>query len=207
MKPLSAKEKSNTHVMSATDVDNAVGVPKRNWYVAVVRRNTEKACREKLEQMGYECYVATQNELRQWKNGQRKTIERVVISTIVFIKTTEQQRLQLVKEPFINRFMTNRLGKVNNFGRHPIATIPDKEMNTLKFMLYNSEHPVSFIDSPLKKGERIRVVRGSLKGLEGNVCETSDATYVMADLNILGCAVVRVSIEDIERAGTKDNEI
>ena len=103
--------------------------------------------------------------------------------------------------------MTNRLGKVNNFGRHPIATIPDKEMNTLKFMLYNSEQPVSFIDSPLKKGERIRVVRGSLKGLEGNVCETSDATYVMADLNILGCAVVRVSIEDIERAETKDNEI
>ena len=40
--------------------NDTAGVPNRRWYVAIVGRNTEKACRERLTALGYESYVATQ---------------------------------------------------------------------------------------------------------------------------------------------------
>ena len=53
-------------------VDGAVGVPEAKWFVAIVNSRHEKSVAEKLENLGYNTYVATQKELHIWKNGRRK---------------------------------------------------------------------------------------------------------------------------------------
>lgn len=190
----------DTPTTEATEnVVSAGGVPHRKWFAAVVKRNTEKACREKLQELGYESYVATQEETRVWRNGERRKVERVIISTIIFVRATEQERIHTLKLGFINRYLTNKALPANDLGRHPIATIPDNQMQQLQFMLYNADAPVNFADMPLRLGDRVRITRGSLTGLEGNIIRNASTHYIVVNIDFLGSAMVNISLGDIER--------
>ena len=171
----------------------------RAWYVAYVGTNQEKACRDRLIKQGFEAWVASQQEERVWRNGRRLKVEHVVIPLIVFIRTTEEERRQIVALPFIHRFLTDKAGRVNSYGVHPVATIPDQEIQHLQFMLYQSDQPIIFVSRPLHAGDTIRVVRGSLQGFECQVTRYHDGdTYVVANIGILGCAMVRIALSDVE---------
>jgi transcription antitermination factor NusG len=189
----------DSQVPSAQKVDDAVGVPNRQWFVAIVGRNTEKACRERLSALGYESYVATQMETRVWRTGQKKQVERVLISNILFIHVTERERLEIVKLPYINYFLTDKAGHTNDFGRHPLAVIPDSQMDMLRFMLYHADSPVSFTSEPLRLGDHIRVVRGQLTGCEGYVAKDGNQTHLVVRIDFLGSAQVSISSEDLEK--------
>ena len=190
---------TDEQVTAATKVDDAVGVPKPKWFVAVVGRNTEKACRERLSEQGYESYVATQQEMRVWRTGQKKQVERVLISNLLFIHVTERERREVVKLPYIKFFLTDKAAQANDFGRHPLAVIPDSQMNMLRFMLYHADSPVSFTAEPLHLGDHIRVVRGQLAGLEGRVTRDGNGTYLVVTLDLLGSAMVSISTDDLEK--------
>ena len=180
-------------------VGDAVGVQSPKWYVAFVGHNTEKMCRDRLQQLGFESYVASQEEIHEWKNGRRKKVERVVISTLLFVRATEKQRREVVNLPFIKYFLTDKARSSDDFGRHPLAVIPDSQMQQLRYMLFNAENSVNFVTEHLRVGDHIRVARGSLKGLEGNVVRYKDGTsYLVAQIESLGYAMVRIAIEDVE---------
>ena len=187
---------------TALGVDDAVGVcsatEERAWYVAVVNRNSEKLIREKLLQKGYDAYVASQIEEHRWANGRKKKVERVVISARLFIYLTEAERREVVTLPYINYFMTDKARAVNAFGVHPLAVIPDREMQMLRFMLCNADAPVDFVSTPFRAGDRIRIMRGPLKGFEGEIARLTGETYVFVRLSILGAALTRVTPQDIE---------
>ena len=178
----------DSQVPSAQKVDDAVGMPNRQWFVAIVGRNTEKACRERLTALGYESYVATQMETRVWRTGQKK-----------FIHVTERERLEIVKLPYINYFLTDKAGHTNDFGRHPLAVIPDSQMDMLRFMLYHADSPVSFTSEPLRLGDHIRVVRGQLTGCEGYVAKDGNQTHLVVRIDFLGSAQVSISSDDLEK--------
>ena len=181
------------------DVGDAVGVQSPKWYVAFVGHNTEKICRDRLKQLGYESYVASQEEIHEWKNGRKKKVERVVISTLLFIRVTEKQRHEVVNLPFIKYFLTDKARSVDDFGRHPLAVIPDRQMQQLRFMLFNTENSVSFVSEHLRLGNHIRVARGNLQGLEGNVVRYKDgSSYLVAQIDNLGYAMMKIAIEDVE---------
>lgn len=195
--PLTEKASSATANMQ---IVSAGGVPERQWMVAIVKRNTEKACREKLLQLGYESYVATQRETRIYRCRKRTNIERVIITSIVFIHTTERERIHILKEcPFVHYFMTDKAGQANDFGRHPFAIIPDHQMEQLRFMLYNADVPVNFTSLPLHLGDRIRVIRGKLTGLEGQIARTGNTSHIGIQIDFLGCALVDIPPTDLEK--------
>lgn len=180
-------------VATVTKTGDAVGVQDRKWVIAIVNNNTEKKCSEKLMKMGYESYVPTQQEKHRWCTGKIKTIDRIVLPSLVFIRVNELERKEIVTLSFIHKFMTDRAGAVDCCNRHAIATIPDAQIETLKFMLYNSESPVSIEPMPIRLGDKVRVVRGQLQGVEGNVLSmTKNHSEIVFNLNILGCAKVTV---------------
>jgi len=191
---------TDNQVTPTPKVDDAVGVPARKWFIAMVGRNTEKASRERLQKLGYESYVATQNELRLWRTGQKKQVERVLISNLIFIHATERERLDIVHLPFIKYFLTDKAGIPNDFGRHPLAVIPDHQMDMLRFMLYHADSPVTFTPEPLHLGDRrIRVARGPLAGFEGNVLRQGHRAYLFITLDLLGSALTEISADDLEK--------
>lgn len=180
-------------------VDDAVGVSKAQWYVAIVNPRHEKIIAERLLQQGIESFVATQMEMRLWNNGRRKLIERVVIPSKVFIKCTEKRRREIVKLPFILRFLVNRSGSTENLCK-PLAVISDKEIDSLKFMLGQSDHPIFFTDRVYSLHDHVRVIRGKLHGLEGQIISNPDGTHhLVVSLSLLGGATVHIDPSDVEK--------
>jgi len=182
-------------VASVTDVvDDAVGVEKSYWFVAIVNHNSEKQSSEKLSRLGVTNYLPTQTEIRVWKNGRKSKVERIVIPSTIFVYCTEQRRKEIVGFPFIFRFMTNKASSVKDSTNKPLAIIPDNEIERLKFMLGQSDIPVEITEKPFKPGDKVRVVRGNLAGLEGEVMDMNNAkSELIVTLNFIGCA--RLSID------------
>ena len=190
----------NSSTTIPSGVDGAVGVPNAKWFVAIVNSRSEKANAEKLTKMGIENYVPTQVVFRVWKNGKKARVENVVITGVIFIHCTEEKRREIVNLPFIFRFMTNRAGTASDRSfNKPLAIISDNEINRLKFMLGQSDIPVTITDRPYKVGDKVRVIRGGLAGLEGEVYGM-DATNseVIVALETFGCAKLMIETMNLE---------
>lgn len=198
IKSIKDSETSNPTV-SSMGVDDAVGVTSARWFVAIVNSRHEKAVRDNLLKINIESYVATQQEMRVWNNGKRRLIDRVVIPSMVFVKCTEKVRRDIVALPFINRFLVNRSAASGEFNR-PVAVISDAAMEKLKFMLGHSDYPVGFISTEYKVNDNVRVVRGNLRGLEGEIRENSDGTHTLVvSIPLLGGATVFIDPCDVEK--------
>lgn len=180
-------------------VGGAVGVSGRHWYVAIVRNNTEKAVSGRLAVAGYECYLPTQEEFRVWRDGRRRKIERVVIPGVIFIRCSERERREAVRLPYIHRFMTDRACQVPGRAGHPLAVIPDSQIQTLRFMLGNAASPVT-VSAEYRRGDRVRVVRGGLRGLEGEILKGCDGgSELIVRIDIFGCARLTIDRGDVCR--------
>lgn len=180
-------------------VGEAVGVESPHWYVAFVSTNTEKSVSQKLDRLKIINYCPIQSEIRVWSNGRKAKIDRIVIPNILFIRCTPSVRLDIVRLPFIKRFMTNIAGKPKGLTK-PLAVIPDKQIERLRFMLGQSESPVSISGQPYRRGDRVRVIRGNLQGLEGEVFDmSSDRSELTVIIDYIGCARLTINTSDIER--------
>lgn len=187
-------------VSTATDVvDDAVGVAKSYWFVAIVNHNSEKQSSEKLSKMGIVNYLPTQIEIRMWRNGRKSKVDKIVIPSTLFINCTEQTRKEIVNLPFIFRFMTNKAGSIKGSSNKPLAVIPDAEIERLKFMLGQSDIPVEITERPFKTGDKVRVIRGNLAGLEGEVLDLKHAkSDLIVGLNFFGCAKLSIETVNLE---------
>lgn len=180
-------------------VDGAVGVPESKWFVAIVNSRHEKVVGERLAENGLETYVAIQKEMRVWANGRRKLVDRVVIPAMVFVKCSEKERRRIVTLPYINRFLVNRSADSGGLNK-PVAVIGDDEIQKLKFMLGQSDSPVEFVPTEFHVHDTVRVVRGNLRGLEGEIRENSDGSHTLVvGLSLLGGAIVHIQPRDVEK--------
>ena len=181
------------------DAGGAVGVASRQWFVAIVKNNTEKSAEERLARLGHETYVARQQVLRVWKNGRKAKVDKVLIPAMVFVKCTEAERKEIVTLPFISRFMTNKAAASAESPTKPLAVIPQEQIDTLKFMLGQSDIPVTMVAAPYKVCDRVVVVRGNLRGLEGEVVQTAEGkSDLIIRVDLLGCAQVTINAIDLE---------
>lgn len=178
--------------------DDAVGVERRKWFIAIVNNRSEKSIGERLAHSGYEVYVPTQQETHIRVNGKKHTADRIVLPAKIFIHITEAERREVVKLSFINRFMTNPAAGKDQFNKNPIATVSDKEITTLRFMLENSDTDVEIVSRPFVRGDKVRIVRGKLRGLEGTVSDESGHSRLYVSLDILGCARMEIDSSDLE---------
>lgn len=176
----------------------------KHWYVAVVRPRYERISRDLLCNLGYEAYIAGQKDTRVYACRHRREVECIIIPNLVFVHVTEKERRLLLRQcTHIHHFMTDRAGLCNENGHRPLAVIPDAQMEMLRFMLYHAERPVAFVSTPLSVGHAVRVIRGVLAGLEGEVVTLHEGSspHVGIRIDWLGYATLQVAPEDVERIG------
>lgn len=191
---LSQRAVGEGFVTAASVADDAVGVETPRWFIAIVGNRAERKSSETLQASGYETYVAGQREKHVWKNGRSKEVDRIVLPSLVFVRTTESDRKKrLAFLPCVRRFVTDPARRAEPGAPAPAAIVPDREMETLRFMLERAESPVSIEEKPLRVGNRVRVTSGRLLGLEGIVRRTdSGRSRLYVALDILGCASVEI---------------
>lgn len=197
---MSTNTTENKVPAAANVVDDAVGVGKGHWFVAIVNHNSEKQASEKLTKIGVVNYLPTQSEIRVWRNGRKSKVDRIVIPSTIFVHCTEDRRKEIVGLPYIFRFMINNAGtSKKDSANKPLAIIPDSEIERLKFMLGQTDVPVEITEVPFKKGNNVRVIRGSLVGLVGKVIDTNNSkSELIVDLEFFGCARLLIDTINLE---------
>ena len=163
----------------------------KRWIAALVQSCFEKKVWERLDKLGVENYIPTQTVIRQWSDRKKK-IERVVIPMIVFIRTDEMTERRLRMQTYIRKILSYP-------GQWKAAVIPDAQIDRLKFMLRHAESSVELLEQTLQVGEAIRVARGPLKGLEGEIYQVQpDKPMVAIRIDCLGYACVSIDKSDLE---------
>ena len=162
----------------------------RKWYVAYVRLFHERKTAEKLTAMGIDSFVPVRVEIHQWSQRKKKVM-RVLIPQMIFIHATPKERLEALPLASISHYMVLR-------GEHTPAVIPDRQMQQFMFMVDYSEESIEMYNSPLQPGQSIKVIKGPLAGMEGELMEIEGKSKVIVRLDLLGCAGVDMPIGFVE---------
>ena len=168
----------------------------KRWYVALVRMHHEKKVAEHLDKMGIENFVPVQQEMHQWSD-RRKKVEAVLLPMMVFVHANPKERMEVLSFSTVSRYMVLR-------GESTPAVIPDEQMARFRFMLDYSEEAVCMNSSPLARGEKVRVIKGPLSGLVGEIVSVDGKSKIAVRLNMLGCACVDMSVGYVERIEEKN---
>ncbi len=185
---------SELNKTASVPVTDDRGAYPKVWVAALVQTNCERRVSEKLATALFDNYVASQEELHRWSDRIKK-VQRLVIPNIVFVNTSKERFDELKHFTFIRGLLTNPGDKVP-------AVIPDRQIETLRFMLGQTDEPV-ILDGNIRQlnlGGKVRVLRGSFRGLEGTVCRFREGDlHVGIHIGILGFAHVRIGLNDIEK--------
>ena len=182
------------------DAEKPVVEPSRYWFIARVSPNTEKSTRSKLQALGYEVFVASQQELRYWKNGTRlkkKKIERVVITQYVFLHISKKERENIIRYSFVKEFMKNKAAQ----DKMEFAQMSDDDMAYLMQMFGQTDCPVLFDTTNYTIGEKVSLHLGSYDYTARVVRKRGDnTTYYGIRISELGCAYIEVPPSALSKA-------
>ena len=150
----------------------------------------EKKVSERLSKMGIDSFVPVQQQIHQWSD-RRKLVDTVLLPMMVFVHVTPKERMEVLSFSTVSRYMVMR-------GESTPAVIPDEQMARFRFMLDYSDEAVCMNDSPLAHGEKVRVIKGPLSGLVGELVTVGSKSKIAVRLNMLGCACVDMPIGYVE---------
>lgn len=163
----------------------------KNWLVVCVQSNREKKTYERLTALGIEAFLPLQEEMHRWSDRSKK-VQRVVIPMVVFARLDPTEYIQVLRLPSVNRFMVLR-------GERAPALIPDSQMERFRFMLDYSEQAIEMCSEHLQPGEQVKVIKGPLAGLAGELMTMDGKSKVAVRINMLGAALVEVPVGFVER--------
>ncbi len=177
-------------VSPANGTDDREARPKI-WIAAYTRPRSEKKTASELTKLGIETYVPTQFQIRQWSDRKKK-LEIVVIPSIIFAQIFEEQLTSVLFHRNILKFITSP-------GEKKAAKIPSVQIDKLKFILGQTEIPVLFDPNIFSVHNTVRVVRGPLTGLEGEVVYcNSDTPELIVKIDLLGGARMIIDKKELE---------
>lgn len=162
----------------------------RRWLAAYVKMHHEKRVRERLSELGIENFLPVQTEVRQWSD-RKKRVEQVLIPMMIFVHVDTEEQRTVLTHPSVLRYLVLR-------GEHAPAEIPEEQMDRFRFMLDFSEFPIAFNTTGLQLGEKVRVVKGPLSGLEGELVTIDGKSNIIVRICQLGCASVEINASMVE---------
>ncbi len=184
--------KLDTRNGSVVNVTNDREAYPKRWIGVLVQMNTEKKVSAQLSKLNIENYVPTQSEIHQWSDRKKK-VERILIPMVVFVFLNEYEENLIRNYSFIHKILSYP-------GQKETAIIPNNQIERLKFMLQHADSKVELNDRIFEIGEKIRIARGPLLGLEGELYYfESEKPMVAIRIESLGYACVNVRKSDIVR--------
>jgi transcription antitermination factor NusG len=144
------------------------------WYALTVKHQHEVAARSALEYKGFEALAPTYRARRRWSD-RVKEIDLPLFAGYVFCRFEFTERIKVMAAPGV--------AKVVEFGGTP-AEISESEIAALRIAVA-SKLPVRPWPY-LQAGDRVRVERGPLRGVEGTLLrEERDCLQLVIGIEML----------------------
>ncbi|MDR2287306.1 MAG: UpxY family transcription antiterminator [Prevotellaceae bacterium] len=133
-----------------------------HWYAARVKYHTEKVIKDFLEEKDIKHFIPFQKVFKE-RNGKRIQKEKPVIACLIFVNTDYMTAMSIPDNSGIN------LSYIYNNDTKQFQVIPDKQMQDFMFLLDFSESVMLIPNENLKRGDRVRVIKGDFMGVEGEL--------------------------------------
>jgi len=169
--------------LQAVEVPQRTGVP---WCVAHTRHQHEKSVSEMLVTKGFEVFLPLYESTRRWKD-RRKVLSLPLFPGYVFVRGAMDRRLPVLTTPGVHTIISQG---------ERIATVPEEEIEAIRRTIDGdfSVEPHPF----LRCGERVRVVRGSLEGVEGILTRKKSLFRLVLSVEMLAQSVsVEIDAMDV----------
>jgi transcription antitermination factor NusG len=144
----------------------------QKWYAVYTRARFEKQVWERLIEQGIEAYLPLIKTMRQWSD-RKKMVEIPLFSSYVFVKIDRRNYDRVLQTFGVVKYITFE-GKA--------ATIPDEQINNLK-IITNSKEKIETNWERRKKGDKVIVSAGSLKGLKGELISDGERQKVLVRID------------------------
>ena len=143
------------------------------WFGLRTRSNHEKIAANVLSGKGYEQYLPTYKTKRRWSDRVVE-MDRPLFPGYVFCRFDPKARLPILTTPGVV--------SVIGFGNEP-AAIEDSEIEAVQAVLRSGlgAEPCPY----LREGQRVRVKRGSLEGVEGILTKKKNEFRMVVSVGML----------------------
>jgi len=173
---------------------NAMYDSEFRWYAIWTRSRQEKVASAILHDLGVQHYLPLKSELRQWSD-RKQMVEMPVFSGYLFVyinPSLKNSRLQVLKSPGVVAFVGNQSGPL---------PIPEKEIEDIRTVLATR---VGYSPcTSLNRGDRVRVIRGSLTGVEGTLVNDNSGARLVVSIEMIRQSLsVNVLRDDVELVST-----
>lgn len=162
------------------------------WWAIYTRHQHEKSVAQVLETKGFEVFLPLYDSVRKWKD-RSKHLSLPLFPCYVFMKGGLHRRLHVLTTPGVHTILYNG---------DRIATIPNAEIESIRKAVYSpyrvEPHPF------LRCGETVRVIRGSLEGVQGVLIRKKSLYRLVLSVEMLAQSVaVEIDAVDVEPASQK----
>jgi len=162
-----------------------------SWYAVSTRSRREKIAACMLENLEIQHFLPLFNEERRWSD-RKQIVALPLFPGYLFVRIARSSDVQLrvLKVPGIVDFVSNRNG--------PLA-IPEGDIENVRAVI---SHGVGCSPHPfLNVGDRVRVARGPLAGLEGIVTRCGAQSRLVISVEMIQRSIsVSVAESDVEPA-------
>ena len=133
-----------------------------NWYAVKIKYQTEKKMKAWLDEQTIENFIPFHTVLIE-RDGRKIKKEKPIVPGLLFIRTDFHTARSLPSESKI------KMVYLRNLENHQMLIVPDKQMQDFMFLLDFSESAVRIENTQLKRGDRVRVIKGDFAGIEGEL--------------------------------------
>jgi transcription antitermination factor NusG len=182
------QSKEGRNKLPPTQISLDVGIHEASaWWVLYTRHQHERAVAEMLSAKGFEVFLPLYESIRRWKDRQ-KLLTLPLFPCYVFVQGGLDRRLQVVTTPGIHTIL---------FHGERVAIVPETEIRAIRRVVEGQfrvePHPFP------RCGERVRVTRGSLEGVEGTLVRKKNLYRLVLSVDMMAQSVaVEIDASDVE---------
>lgn len=158
------------------------------WHALYTRHQHEKVVTQALAGKGFEVYLPQHLAVHRWKDRQKHVL-LPLFPNYVFIRGGLDRMLSIVTTPGVHSLVS--------WGARP-AGIPSEEIEAVRRLV---ESPLPVEPHPfLQCGERVRIMRGPLEGIEGILVRKTRGFRLVLSVEMLSkSAAVEVDVSMVEQ--------
>lgn len=157
------------------------------WWAIYTRHQHEKTVADMLTTKGFHVFLPLYESMRRWKD-RSKLLSLPLFPCYVFVKGGHERKLQVVSTPGVHMIL---------YHGDQVAVIPEDQMAGIRRLVEGrfrvEPHPF------LRCGQRVRVLRGALQGVEGILIRKKNLCRLVLSVDMLAQSVaMEVNASDVE---------